>query len=251
MPPAEGGTTFFNFIASHDGIGLRPAEGLLSQTDLEQMVTALEGFGGLISRRQADEGESRPYEVNIALFDALSGTVKGPDALGLERFICAHAIMLGLEGIPAFYLHSLLGTHNDGARVRHTGRNRSINRHQWSLQELTMALDDTESAHHHVFVALQTLIQLRKRQPAFHPNATQFTLNLGDSLFGFWRQSTDRRQSIFCVYNISDQPQMLSVEELNLIATDHWHDLVSGRVLEGSMTDICLAPYQCLWVSNR
>ena len=67
MPPAAAGTTYFNFIASHDGIGLRPVEGLLSESDLEQLVTTLESFGGLISRRQSGEEESRAYEVNIAL----------------------------------------------------------------------------------------------------------------------------------------------------------------------------------------
>ena len=251
MPPAEEGTTYFNFIASHDGIGLRPAEGLLGQSELEQMVIALEGFGGLISRRQVDEGESRPYEVNIALIDALSGTVNGADDLGIERFVCAHAIMLGLEGIPAFYLHSLLGTCNDMERVLHTGHNRSINRHQWPLHELTAALEDTESIHHRVFISLQKLIQLRKKQGAFHPNATQFTLHLGDSLFGFWRQSADRRQSIFCIYNMSDQTQTLSVAALNLIVTDDWHDLISGQTLDAAIPTIFLTPYQSLWISNR
>ena len=251
MPPAAAGTTYFNFIASHDGIGLRPVEGLLSESDLEQLVATLEGFGGLISRRQSGEEESRAYEVNIALFDALSGTVKGTDELGLERFICAHAIMLGLEGVPAFYLHSLLGTQNDVERVRHTGHNRAINRHQWQLSDLAAALDNSRSSHHRVLAALQKLILLRKQQLAFHPNATQFTLNLGDPLFGFWRQSTDRRQSIFCVYNVSDQPQMLSIQSLNLIATQDWYDLVSGQKFDDSMSQICLAPYQSVWISNR
>ncbi len=251
MPPAAAGTTYFNFIASHDGIGLRPVEGLLSESDLEQLVTTLESFGGLISRRQSGEEESRAYEVNIALFDALSGTVKGTDELGLERFICAHAIMLGLEGVPAFYLHSLLGTQNDVERVRHTGHNRAINRHQWQLSDLAAALDDSWSSHHRVLAALQKLIELRKQQLAFHPNATQFTLNLGDPLFGFWRQSTDRRQSIFCVYNVSDQPQMLSIQSLNLIATQDWYDLVSGQKFDDSMSQTCLAPYQSVWISNR
>ncbi len=251
MPPAEAGTTYFNFIASHDGIGLRPVEGLLSESDLEQLVTTLESFGGLISRRQSGEEESRAYEVNIALFDALSGTVKGTDELGLERFICAHAIMLGLEGVPAFYLHSLLGTQNDVERVRHTGHNRAINRHQWQLSDLAAALDNPRSSHHRVLAALQKLIELRKQQLAFHPNATQFTLNLGDPLFGFWRQSTDRRQSIFCVYNVSDQPQMLSIQSLNLIATQDWYDLVSGQKFDDSMSQTCLAPYQSVWISNR
>ena len=251
MPPAAAGTTYFNFIASHDGIGLRPVEGLLSESDLEQLVTTLESFGGLISRRQSGEEESRAYEVNIALFDALSGTVKGTDELGLERFICAHAIMLGLEGVPAFYLHSLLGTQNDVERVRHTGHNRAINRHQWQLSDLAAALDNPRSSHHRVLAALQKLIELRKQQLAFHPNATQFTLNLGDRLFGFWRQSTDRRQSIFCVYNVSDQPQMLSIQSLNLIATQDWYDLVSGQKFDNSMSQTCLAPYQSVWISNR
>ena len=251
MPPAAAGTTYFNFIASHDGIGLRPVEGLLSESDLEQLVTTLESFGGLISRRQSGEEESRAYEVNIALFDALSGTVKGTDELGLERFICAHAIMLGLEGVPAFYLHSLLGTQNDVERVRHTGHNRAINRHQWQLSDLAAALDNSRSSHHRVLAALQKLIELRKQQLAFHPNATQFTLNLGDPLFGFWRQSTDRRQSIFCVYNVSDQPQMLSIQSLNLIATQDWYDLVSGQKFDDSMSQTCLAPYQSVWISNR
>jgi len=251
MPPAAAGTTYFNFIASHDGIGLRPVEGLLSESDLEQLVTTLESFGGLISRRQSGEEESRAYEVNIALFDALSGTVKGTDELGLERFICAHAIMLGLEGVPAFYLHSLLGTQNDVERVRHTGHNRAINRHQWQLSDLAAALDNSRSSHHRVLAALQKLIELRKQQLAFHPNATQFTLNLGDPLFGFWRQSTDRRQSIFCVYNVSDQPQMLSIQSLNLIATQDWYDLVSGQKFDDSMSQTCLAPYQSVCISNR
>ena len=251
MPPAEAGTAYFNFIASHDGIGLRPVEGLLSENDLEKLVSTLESFGGLISRRQSGEEESRAYEVNIALFDALSGTVAGADELGLERFVCAHAIMLGLEGVPAFYLHSLLGTQNDLERVRHTGHNRAINRHQWQLDDLAAALDNPESTHYRVLAALQKLIELRKQQLAFHPNATQFTLNLGDPLFGFWRQSMDRRQSIFCVYNVSDQPQMLSIQSLNLIATQDWYDLVSGQKFDDSTNQTCLEPYQSLWISNR
>ena len=251
MPPARDGTTYFNFIASHDGIGLRPVEGLLSEPDLASLIATLEGFGGLISRRLTAQGESRPYEVNIALYDALQGTTLGPDQWGRARFLCAHAIMLGLEGVPAFYLHSLLGTRNDLERVRHTNQNRSINRHQWQLADLLEVLDDEHSTHHQVFVALQDLIRLRQQQPAFHPNATQFTLHLGDALFGFWRQSADRRQSIFCVYNVSAQAQRLAVQDLNLIVTDTWHDLITGMPLDEVTPTMMLEPYQTLWISNR
>jgi sucrose phosphorylase len=251
MPPAEDGTTYFNFIASHDGIGLRPAEGLLGPEDLATLVSTLESFGGLISRRQTGEGESQPYEINIALFDALQGTSKGVDHLGIERFICAHAIMLGLEGVPAFYLHSLLGSTNDMSRVLHTGHNRAINRRQWQLNDLAEVLNDPHSNHHVVFNGLQKLIKLRQQQPAFHPNATQFTLDLGEFIFGFWRQSMNRRQSIFCIYNITDQPQPLLLRELNLITTDHWYDLLTGTRCDAAGSEILMNPYQTLWISNR
>ena len=88
-------------------------------------------------------------------------------------------------------------------------------------------------------------------QPAFHPNATQYTLQLGDALFWFWRQSVDRRQSIFCIFNVTDQLQTLRIADLNLVATDDWHDLISGNAIDSWQSDIQLSPYQCLWLSNR
>ena len=250
MPPAQDGTTYFNFIASHDGIGLRPAEGLLSEAEIECLIDTMTSFGGLVSYRETD-GDRKPYEINIALRDALTGTYEGADDLGVQRFMCAHAVMLGLEGIPAFYIHSLIGTRNDHERVNHTGRNRSINRHQWGLDRLEQALEDVNSEHAKVLRELSSLIALRQRQPAFHPNATQFTLRLATELFGFWRQSQDRRQSIFCVYNVSSTPQTLPLAELNLILTDEWYDLVSGTRLSDASAEMTLSPYQVLWISNQ
>ncbi len=250
MPPAQNGTTYFNFIASHDGIGLRPAEGLLSDEELSTLITTLEALGGRVSWRALEGDERRPYEVNIALYDALQGTVRGADTWGLERFVCAHAIMFALEGIPGLYIHSLLGTRNDYQRVEHSGHSRAINRHQWSLAALEAELADPASDHYRVMTRLQGLLRLRAAQPAFHPNATQFTLQLGTSLFGFWRQSMDRRQSIFCISNISDQPQPLNLLDLNLIDDHGWGDLISGERYPSRDLQLLLQPYQTLWLSN-
>lgn len=251
MPPAQNGTTYFNFIASHDGIGLRPAEGLLSDGELATLITALEAFGGRVSWRALEGDERRPYEVNIALYDALQGTVRGADTWALERFVCAHAIMFALEGIPGVYIHSLLGTRNDYQRVEHTDHSRAINRHQWSLAALEAELADHDSGHHQVLARLQALLRLRGSQSAFHPNATQFTLQLGTSLFGFWRQSIDRRQSIFCISNITDQPQPLNLLDINLIDDHGWGDLISGERYPSRDMQLLLQPYQTVWLSNR
>ncbi len=254
MPPAQLGTTYFNFIASHDGMGLRPVEGLLSDDEIHTLVDTLQEFGGRISWRalESEQGEAvkKPYEVNISLFDALKGTIKGEDDLGLQRFICAHATMLGLEGIPGIYVHSLLATTNDYQRMEHTGHNRSINRHQWQYDELQQVLSDESSHHYQVFDELKRLLKIRQQQPAFHPNATQFTLHLGEAIFGYWRQSHDRRQSIFCISNISDQPQELMLSDINLISTHDWFDLISGNEMLSQEMLIQLDPYQTLWISN-
>jgi sucrose phosphorylase len=250
MPPAQNGTAYFNFIASHDGIGLRPAEGLLSDSEIASLISTMQQFGGQISWRAGDNGVKKPYEINISLFDALQGTTKGKDEWNTDRFICAHAIMLALEGIPGIYIHSLLATSNDTDKLERTGQNRGINRHEWDYRQLQTELADPESQHARVSGLLKKLVHLRQQQRAFHPNATQFTLQLGEQLFGFWRQSMDRRQSIFCIFNVSDTPQPLRIAELNLIVTDRWWDLISGHIFNESTEVFTLAPYQVLWITN-
>ena len=251
MPPARNGTTYFNFIASHDGIGLRPVEGLLSDEEEGQLIQTMQRFGGRVSWRALEDGVNKPYEVNIALFNALKGTVNGPDDWHHQRFICAHAIVLGLEGVPAIYIHSLLATGNDEKRLEHTGHNRSINRHQWQYDELEKELTDPDSHHQRIFNEMKRLLAIRGRQAAFHPNATQFTLHLGDAIFAFWRQSLMRDQCIFCISNVTDQEQSLLLSSINLISTDQWHDLITDTAIQPGQESITLAPYQTLWVSNR
>ena len=251
MPPAQSGTTYLNFIASHDGIGLRPAEGLLSDEEINQVADAMRAFGGLISSRTVNAVQSRPYELNIALYDAMKGTLNGEDECQFERFICAHAIMLALEGVPAFYLHSLVATCNDTEKVTETGSNRAINRHSWDADQLEAYLSDQGSHHSRVFEVLKKLIALRAKQPAFHPNATQFTLHLGEEVFAFWRQSIGREQSIFAINNITASEQVIPLSSINLIVTDKWQDLITGEIFDEHHGDLLLKPYQTVWISNR
>ena len=251
MPPAQSGTTYLNFIASHDGIGLRPAEGLLSDEEINQVADAMRAFGGLISSRTVNAVQSRPYELNIALYDAMKGTLNGEDECQFERFICAHAIMLALEGVPAFYLHSLVATCNDTEKVTETGSNRAINRHSWDADQLEAYLSDQGSHHSRVFEVLKKLIALRAKQPAFHPNATQFTLHLGEEVFAFWRQSIGREQSIFAINNITASELVIPLSSINLIVTDKWQDLITGEIFDEHHGDLLLKPYQTVWISNR
>ncbi len=251
MPPARSGTTYFNFIASHDGIGMRPVDGLLSDGERTRLLETLASFGGRVSMRTGPDGETQPYEVNISLFDAFAGTESGPDEFQLDRFICAHAIMLALEGIPGIYVHSLLGTSNDYDGLARTGQFRSINRHTWDHDALVALLGDTDSMQSLVLSRMRELIGIRRKQQAFHPNAVQFTLQLGFETFGIWRQSTDRRQDVFSISNVSQAHQSIELANINLVSTDTWRDLISGdKIIEGQ-TELELAPYQTVWLTNQ
>lgn len=250
MPPAQLGCTYFNFTASHDGIGMRPAEGLLSDEEIDSVIATAKRFGGLASMRKMPDGSVRTYEINIALFDALKGTVNGEDEWNIERFLCSQTIALGLEGIPGIYIHSLLGTGNDYEGVEKSGHNRAINRRRWHYPDLLDQLENPESPHARVFAGLTRILKLRARQPGFHPNATQFTLQLSDKLFGFWRQSLDRSQSIFAIHNLTADTVTVPVMSLNLIGGELWTDLISGDEIGPAGADISFEPYQCRWITN-
>jgi sucrose phosphorylase len=224
---------------------------LLKESEIDVLANSMQSFGGRVSWRTGDNGQRKPYEINISLFDALQGTTEGPDQWGLQRFLCAHAIMFALEGVPGIYIHSLVGTRNDYQRVENAGHNRAINRHQWQYSELQERLANAKSSEHQVFSGISSLLKIRRQQSAFHPNATQFTLHLGSGLFGFWRQSIDRQQSIFCVSNITAEVQVLNLSDINLIDNENWVDLISQLPCDGLMQSVNMEPYQTLWITNQ
>ena len=252
MPPAPMGCAYLNFTASHDGIGMRPAEGVLPEAEKDKVIDTVRKAGGLVSMRALPDGGQSPYELNITFFEAMKSTFKGEDAHHFDRFICSQTIVMSLEGIPAFYIHSLLATPNEHAQVEFRGMNRAINRHRWDYPTLQGLLADPETDQARVLEALTGRLKLRGAQIAFHPNATQFTVNLEDPrVFGVWRQSIDRRQSIFALHNVSDQEITVPTNSVNMIEDENWVDLLSGETILASAETVTLAPYQCRWITNR
>ncbi|MBN8290730.1 sugar phosphorylase [Rhodobacter sp. NTK016B] len=249
MPPAPLGCAYFNFTASHDGIGMRPVEGILPAEEIAQIIDTVEEVGGLVSMRALAGGGQSVYEINCAYYDAMTKTFGGETALRIERFLCSQSIVMSLEGMPAFYLHSMIGTPNDHEAVTRRGMNRAINRHRWHYPALQDRLADPESDQARVLGELTRRLKIRARQAAFHPNATQLTLQLDDQLLGVWRQSLDRRQSIFALHNVSAEAVELDAYALNLIDDEEWYDLLSGEPIDADGM-IPMAPYQVRWITN-
>ena len=249
QPPTLENCTSLNFTASHDGIGLRPLEGLLPENDIDRIVKTAKKFGGEVTTRKRGNKDV-PYELNITYFDILKGTFDGIDNYQIDRFIASQTIMMSIEGIPAFYIQSLFGAENDIEKLNQTGHNRAINRHQWDLKGLRDTLKKNKSKEYFIFNELKRRITIRKLQRAFHPDATQFTLQLNNELFGFWRQSLCRMQSLFVVTNLTNSKKKLELVELNLFQNTEWYELLSSKKIHNTKKPIFLKPYQTVWITN-
>lgn len=250
LAPPPPGCTFFNFTASHDGVGVRPVEGILPTEETERLVQHVENAGGRVNRRTMPDGSERPYELNITYYSALADPEK--PTLGARRFLCSQALMLSLRGIPGIYLHSLLGTPNDTEAVEQTGINRRINRRKWQAEELQAHLAD--ELPRFVFETYLQMLRRRSAQPAFHPDAPQQVFEIDPEIFAHNRVALNAEQTVVCLYNFTPGSKSLSKSQtraLGLPAGD-CHDILSGRARSIPASDpLILEPYQALWLTAR
>lgn len=246
--------SFFNFTASHDGIGVLPALGLLTPEEVGALAERTLAHGGRISYRALPDGSQTPYELNITFYDALNDPARPNLETDVARFLASQAIMLALAGLPGIYFQSLFGARNCYACLEATGRARSINREKFDYDSLRLELADPGSRAHRVFDGYRRLLRARQNHPAFHPAVRQDVLELGPGLFGLLRRLPgwphDERRALLCLVNVSGMPQNAYVT-LDDGAARAWTDLLSGARLTfdyGALTPT-LAPYQVLWLA--
>ncbi|OJA03905.1 sugar phosphorylase [Halomonas sp. QHL1] len=248
LPVLPDQCTYLNFTASHDGIGVRPLEGLLPDHERDALLELMHKFGGFVSMRSNPDGSDTPYEINITWFEAMRGTRRGPDPWQIARFLCSQAIMLSLQGIPALYIHTLTGTLNDVEGVERSGRLRSINRRRWQRSELDLLLDSPSTPTHDVFHALNRLLDQRRQEPCFHPNAAQRVLVSAPELLAVERGPLHDGRRLLALYNVTDLPLPLENvgEAVTQALENHaWQALDPGNPwsAEGS-----LPPYAVRWL---
>jgi sucrose phosphorylase len=232
--------TFFNFTASHDGIGVRPLEGILPPEELEALVEIVKANGGRVSYKQNPDGTDSPYELNITYVDAILADKTSTRA---DKFLASQAIQYVLPGVPATYIHSLLGSRNWTEGVEQTGRARTVNREKLQVEEVIKELKDPESFRSRVFYPYIDLIKTRKKQPAFHPNAAFEILEIDPKIFAIKRYAED--QTVYALTNISATEISLSLS--GKVTPDRMTDLITGETVN---TDLfTLKPYQYVWLT--
>ena len=250
LPSVE--TTFFNFLASHDGIGVNPARGILSNEEIDALIQHVIDHGGLISYKNDVSGRQIPYEMNINYFDALSSPdSEEPLSAQVDRFMISQAIMLALVGVPGIYFHSLFGSRSWQAGLELTGRNRTINRQKFDLASFERELEDESSLRNQVFQRYTYLLRARAGSPAFHPHGRQEILQYNEAIFAILRFSPDGSTRVLCLHNISDQLQRVKIEakEIFGLFAGGFIDLITeSRMDEVSNNLVTLQPYQSLWL---
>ncbi|HEY85982.1 MAG TPA: sugar phosphorylase, partial [Chloroflexi bacterium] len=242
-------TTFFNFTASHDGIGLRPAQGLLSDAEIDALAEQTLQHGGLVSYKTNPDGGRSVYELNITLFDALSSPrSKESETTQINRFMVSQAIMLSLIGAPGIYAHSLTGSSNDLLEVAKTGRARSINRQKWRQGALEASLADANSRAAQIFNRYKQLLQARAAHIAFHPGGAQDVITVNPAIFALRRTSPDKSDAVLCLHNVSKAKQVFIVQDAAISPDALLKDILSGeRVKAGEK--LTLKPYEVKWLT--
>lgn len=236
--------TFFNFTASHDGIGVRPLEGILSADELEDMVAIVKENGGRISYKRNSDGTDSPYEMNITYVDTYKKRNDLSDTEHAKRFLASQAIQLVLPGMPAIYIHSLLGSHNWEEGVQQTNRARTINREKLDIDHLEKELNDNNSFRSMVFYSYLNLIKSRTKQPAFHPKADFEVLKLHPKIFALKRICAE--QTILCLTNLSGENIDLSIDSLKQPIPKK--DLISGNKIDHKT--LRLEAYETFWLAK-
>ena len=251
LAPPPKGCYFLNFTASHDGIGVRPLEGILPTEEILALADEVRGNGGHVSMRKLEDGTEFPYELNATYYGALSN--KKDLELGNKRFLCSQAIALAMKGIPAVYFHSLCATPNYEEGVKETGHNRTINRRKWESDELDNLLNDDQGNSGEIFEWYTRVLRRRASCPAFHPDASQKVISLGNEIFAFERKSLDESQIILCLFNfLPTEAKVIQKQTISsYFPNGPVKDLISGGELSFDSETFALRPYQALWLCQN
>ncbi|MBN2567511.1 sugar phosphorylase [Candidatus Woesearchaeota archaeon] len=249
--------TYFNFLASHDGIGLTPAQRILPQREVRFLVREAKRRGSLVQDKALGSGKVTPYELNITWWSALDdGTAD--EARTVDRYIASRAIALSLKGVPGIYIHSLFGTANDTAAVARTKVGRDINRARLAYDTIQRELGKA-SRTAAVFSRFSDLLRARASCKAFHPSAPQRMLSDDPGVFSLLRTSLDGSEKVLVLVNVTGDDRQCTIDCGRLgVACHSLYDLVGKRRIlaktEGITVrsfDIALAPYQVMWLRNH
>lgn len=245
-------TTFLNILDTHDGIGVLGVNGILPDEEVEFLVATAREHGAFISYRSTENGDV-PYEINTTWYSALNFENNGESkSRQVARAVASRSIALALRGVPAIYLHSLVGSRNDVRLALRTKVKRDMNRAMLDMSLLEHNLKDPTSKLHLLATQMRRLLRTRVMHAAFHPNAGQRILHLDRRLFAIVRTAMDGSSRVVCLTNISNQEVPVEVRLADIgVEWVYFFDLIAGRGYTAELGSLRLhmQPYECVWLT--
>ena len=154
--------------------------------------------------------------------------------------------MIAFEGIPAIYFNSIFGTSNDESKFIISGNKRDLNRYRWNKTRLEKLLKIKNSKQRILYNNITLLLNIRKKQKSFHPNAKRFSINLGSNFFAFKRISLDKKQTIFSITNMTSTYQTTKIGKNYL----GWQNLLDSK-LNYKDNQFVMSPFQTIWLKKK
>lgn len=245
-------TTFLNMLDTHDGIGLMGVRDILPKEDIDFIIQTAREHGGFVSYKTGKDGKDEPYEVNSTWFSAINHDSSDEGiSFQVKRFVASRSIAFVLRGVPAIYLHGLIGTRNDIEAVLKTKSKRDINRKVVKEQALVEKFKDRDSKLSHIARQLSWIGNIRVRQCAFHPNGDQRVLMISPDIFAVLRISPDKDQHILALTNVTGRVCQIGIALSELgVENGHWYDLVGKRgwIAKDGKLGVTLQPYDVCWL---
>ena len=244
---------FFNFTASHDGIGMRPINGILTDDEVNSMVEKVKDHGGLVSYRAESDGSQTPYELNCSYVDALTHPNEDDD-IRFKRMLLAQATVLVMPGVPGIYFHSLVGSRNYHDGVKHSGVNRTINREKYNIDWLENELTTQGSLPKKMLDSYKRLISIRINEKAFNPFGKFEFLDLDSRLFAVEQKSIDEKETIIAIHNFSSEkvtcklPTSTKTTLCDILTSNCF--ISNPEELE-KQDELILEPYQIMWLKEK
>ncbi len=242
---------FFNFTASHDGIGLRPVKGLLNNEEIHDIVKNVENNGGLVSYRSEEDGSKSPYELNCSYIDALTNPLED-QLIRIKRMLVTQATVLAMPGVPGIYFHSMVGSQNYKDGVKHSGINRTINREKYNINWLEKELSTLGSLAKTIFDSYKRMISIRINEEAFNPFGEFNFLSLDDRVFIIDKFNIKKTTRILALNNYSNEKVTITLpKEIKLPLCDILSSSFSDQSTEKNELTITLEPYQIMWLKGK
>ncbi len=202
----------FTTLDTHDGIGVVDVADLLTDEEIDyvreivdRITEPADAYVKRPSMIRMSGKEAQRYQLGCTYYSAL-----GCDD---DAYLLARAVQFFTPGIPQVYYVGLLAGQNDIEALKNGGEGRSINRHNYTLQEVDEAVEQP---------VVQKLLKLMELRNAYQVFDGTFTVDGGDGRVtmrwedgGLWAQlDGDFRTHAFSVTYFDPDTREARVLEL-------------------------------------